>query len=65
MDRLLYPDTKDTDGDGFPDVVEKDAGTDPNDPKSNPETIETDQDGFPDNEEKEKGTEPNANTPQT
>ncbi|WP_432654141.1 hypothetical protein, partial [Streptococcus pseudopneumoniae] len=36
------PDTKDTDGDGFPDVVEKDAGTDPNDKNSTPEKNETD-----------------------
>ncbi|MBF9676678.1 hypothetical protein IAI22_11175, partial [Streptococcus pseudopneumoniae] len=41
------PDTKDTDGDGFPDVVEKDAGTDPNDPKSNPDSTESDGDGCP------------------
>ncbi|MBW8118901.1 thrombospondin type 3 repeat-containing protein, partial [Streptococcus pseudopneumoniae] len=45
----------DTDGDGFPDKVEKAEGTDPNDPKSNPDTKDTDGDGFPDVVEKDAG----------
>ncbi|WP_250850058.1 LPXTG cell wall anchor domain-containing protein [Streptococcus pseudopneumoniae] len=57
---LSGPDeTADTDGDGFPDKVEKAEGTDPNDPKSNPDTKDTDGDGFPDKVEKAEGTDPN------
>ncbi|WP_240148703.1 thrombospondin type 3 repeat-containing protein, partial [Streptococcus sp. 2001] len=57
---LSGPDeTADTDGDGFPDKVEKAEGTDPNDPKSNPDTKDTDKDGFPDVVEKDAGTDPN------
>ncbi|MBF9660185.1 hypothetical protein, partial [Streptococcus pseudopneumoniae] len=54
-----YEETADTDGDGFPDVVEKDAGSDPNDKNSTPDNLDTDKDGFPDKVEKAEGTDPN------
>lgn len=62
----------DTDGDGFPDVVEIEVGTNPDDPDSHPvilgpvlepplqaDTIDTDGDGFSDSAEWAAGTNPN------
>ncbi|WP_163546791.1 YSIRK-type signal peptide-containing protein [Granulicatella sp. zg-ZJ] len=62
-----YPEPVDTDGDGFPDVEEKEKGSNPNDATSTPNTVDTDGDGFPDVEEKEKGSNPNdaTSTPNT
>jgi hypothetical protein len=49
-------DVKDTDGDGVPDDVEEQDGTDPNDPGS---FKDTDGDGVPDYVEIKDGTDPN------
>jgi thrombospondin type 3 repeat protein len=62
----------DTDGDGFPDVVEIEAGTNPDDPDNHPvilgpdlepplqaDTVDTDGDGFSDSAEWAAGTNPN------
>ncbi len=64
----------DTDADGFPDAVEMEAGTNPDDPESHPvvlgpelepplqaDTVDTDGDGFSDSAERAAGT--NANDP--
>ncbi|WP_163562008.1 Rib/alpha-like domain-containing protein [Granulicatella sp. zg-84] len=66
-DATSTPNTVDTDGDGFPDVEEKEKGSNPNDATSTPNTVDTDGDGFPDVEEKEKGSNPNdaTSTPNT
>ena len=53
------PFNPDSDGDGFNDKLETDAGTDPNNVVSNPNTKDTDGEGVNDYREVKDGTDPN------
>ncbi|MBI4449340.1 hypothetical protein HY641_04930 [Candidatus Woesearchaeota archaeon] len=60
--KVINPSKKDTDGDGFTDKEEIDAGTDPTIPTDHPgRADDTDLDGIPDDFERDHGLNPNDN----